>query len=841
MPKTPPRLPKVFLYVLLLLVFSYGRAQEAGDVTALFSFLQELEQRFDIKLSYVDADIQDLNITVPEFTDLETALSAITQQTQLRIEKLNDRYYTLTKSELIAICGQVLDNFKENTVPGATVEVLPRSKSLVTDSEGRFSISGISRKSILQIKFFGFKTLFVAAEKLVSNAPCQTLLLTPFYNQLEEVVVYEFLTAGLVQQADASILLNTNEFGILPGAMEPDILQTIQALPGVKSIDETVSDINIRGGSNDQNLLLWDGIKMYQSGHFFGLISAFNPYLTDKVTLIKNGSSAVYGDGVSGIIDMRTKNKLENAFFGGAGFNMINGDVYGQLPINDDMAFQFSARRSLTDFFNTPTYSEFSSRAFQDSQVVEQEADFYFYDFSSKFLYDIGTKHQLRASVININNRLAYSRLTTGSAESTESELDQTNTSFGGHFTSTWSDRFSTDLNVYRTDYELGANNSYPDPQQRLVQVNKVEETGAKLITELQVGTVATLRNGYQFTETGIANQALVTQPPFDSNVKRIMRAHAVFSEFSYTSEDKKLFANAGLRLNYYQNPDSFEEFIPEPRLNLNYTFAPNWKVVGLGEFKSQVTNQIIDLEQNFLGVEKRRWIISDGETLPVTTSKQASLGLNFDTKEFYAGIEGFFKEVKGVSTATQGFQNQNQFNGEIGQYTIRGVELLINRKTENYSVWGSYSYNLNTYFFPELMPSEFPHNLDVRHVATLAGTYTLGPLKMALGLNYRTGKPFTEPAATDPLDTSFFPNRINYAEANSSRLPEYLRADFSAMYAFELTPEIAATVGASVLNITDRKNIFNRFYRIDTEGEIEKVENVALGLTPNLSFRVRF
>ena len=82
----------------------------------------------------------------------------------------------------------------------------------------------------------------------------------------------------------------------------PDILQKIQAIPGISSINESISNINIRGGSNDQNLLLWDGIKMYHSGHFFGLISAFNPYLTDKVTLTKNGTSSQYNDGVSGTI-----------------------------------------------------------------------------------------------------------------------------------------------------------------------------------------------------------------------------------------------------------------------------------------------------------------------------------------------------------------------------------------------------------------------------------------------------------------------------------------------------------------------------------------------------------
>ena len=98
---------------------------------------------------------------------------------------------------------------------------------------------------------------------------------------------------------------------------------------------------------------------MYQSGHFFGLISAFNPYLTEQVTIIKDGTSAEYGDGVSGIISMQSKNTIEGNFFGGAGFNMISADLHGQVPISDKLAFQFSARRSITDLINTPTYNQF--------------------------------------------------------------------------------------------------------------------------------------------------------------------------------------------------------------------------------------------------------------------------------------------------------------------------------------------------------------------------------------------------------------------------------------------------------------------------------------------------
>ncbi|MBT8376980.1 MAG: Plug domain-containing protein, partial [Bacteroidia bacterium] len=120
--------------------------------------------------------------------------------------------------------------------------------------------------------------------------------------RLNEVVIENYLTRGLSKNVDGKIRIATQDFNILPGLTEPDILQTIQSLPGVISVDERISNINIRGGTNDQNLILFEGIKMYQSGHFFGLISAFYPYLAEETNVSKNGTSAKYGDGVSGVI-----------------------------------------------------------------------------------------------------------------------------------------------------------------------------------------------------------------------------------------------------------------------------------------------------------------------------------------------------------------------------------------------------------------------------------------------------------------------------------------------------------------------------------------------------------
>jgi len=862
MPKTRHNSIRLLYLIILFALFS-GQAQvdTIPKNISLVSYIRQLEKDFDVKFSYVDEDLRPLQVNRPTESDLGSILKAIQNQTQLIIKKLSERYYTLSKSVTVDICALVLDNYSENSTSGASVEVLGSSISTVTDSNGQFSLDNIPRKAAIRIRHIGYKPKYITAEELVSKNPCTTLLLSLSYQQLDEVVVFKFLTTGLTKQTDGSITVNTEDFGILPGLIEPDVLQTVQALPGIKSIDETVSDINIRGGTNDQNLILWDDIKMYQSGHFFGLISAFNPYLTEHVTIIKDGTSAEYGDGVSGIINMQSKNRIEGDFFGGAGFNMISGDVFGQIPISNKLALQISARRSITDFLNTPTYKQFFKRAFQDTEIdggsipnsnadINQDENFYFYDFTAKVLYDINDQHKARFSFININNNLDYTETALSSGRTDQSNLNQTNLSFGGNLVSEWTDRFSTKFSTYYSHYNLDSENRINNGQQILDQKNEVIDTSIKFTANYELTSSLNWINGYQFSEVGITNFTDVTQPPYESNIKGVIRTNSIYSEISYASPNKKLVARAGGRLNYIVNVKYFDEFIIEPRLNVSYTLYPNLQLEAKGEFKNQTTNQIIDLEQNFLGIEKRRWMLSNNKNdtvpgnpnLPIVKSKQGSLGINYDKGQWFIGLEGYYKEVNGISTVTQGFQNQNQFNGEIGKYDVKGLEFLINHKNRHFSTWLSYAYNLNNYTFKDIVPNVFPNNLDIRHTLTFASTYTYENFKIGIGINYRTGKPFTKPQeGANAIDFTTFPVSINYQEPNSSRLPDYLRADASAIYAFDISNRVKATVGASILNILNKENILNTYYSLNDQNEIVTVESVSLGFTPNLSFRVAF
>ncbi|MBO0329039.1 TonB-dependent receptor [[Muricauda] lutisoli] len=840
-----------FLFFLVCNIHAQEKQQSPID---LISYIKNLENRFDVKFSYIDEDLEGMTIAIPEnFGTLEEILQYIEETFRIETEKLNDRYYTLSTNNQVNICGIVLDNFADNTVMGATVEVLGKDTAKITDNNGSFSLENVPRNASLQIRYLGYVTKYVKVETLLQQGGCPKILLAPYYEQLDEVFVYKYLTSGIIKEKDASITLNTAEFGILPGLIEPDILQTVQALPGIKSIDETVSDINVRGGTNDQNLILWNGIKMYQSGHFFGLISAFNPYQTDKVTIYKNGTPANFGDGVSSVIQMETGNNVPEIFKGGGGFNLISGDVFVEVPVTSNLGVQFAARRSATDFLSTPTYKQFINRAFQDSEITLQnnstvdddfirDEDFFFYDFSGKILYDINQYHKIRLSAIHIKNNLKFEETNTSTNETNISLLKQGNISVGGQLQSDWTDRFSTHLNIYYSKYNLDAQNVYDNQVQQLFQNNQVTENALKLNTNYILSDEFNWSNGYQFIETGITNATVINEPDFESEIKGVIRTHAPYSQVNYNSPGNKFIGSIGARFNFIENLNTFQKVLIEPRVNLNFKLANYIRAEVLGEFKSQTTNQIIDLEQNFLGIEKRRWIISNDNALPVTKSKQGSAGINYEKNNFYVGVEAFYKNVDGISTSTQGFQNPYQFSGEIGSYDVKGVEVLINKKGDNYSTWLSYTYNKNDYTFDSIVPQSFPNNLDIRHTITFASTYTYKDLKLSIGLNYRTGKPFTEPVEGDEgLDQNYYPPRINYQSPNNSRLPEYFRADASAIYNFQISRTIRANAGLSILNFTDRKNTLNKYYRVNEDDEIETIENFSLGITPNVSFRVSF
>ncbi|MGR7812247.1 TonB-dependent receptor plug domain-containing protein [Lacinutrix undariae] len=686
---------------------------------------------------------------------------------------------------------------------------------------------------------------FIAIDKnSIVISPRNNPLSSIITQKLEEIVINNYLTTGISKKSDGKITFQTEKFGILPGLIEPDILQTIQALPGIMSVDETVSNINIRGGTHDENLILWDGIKMYQSGHFFGLVSAFNPYLTKKVNVSKNGSSVKFGDGISGVIDMQQSNEIDQDFKAGVGFNLISSDGFAKIPLNKKTELQVSARRSITDFIITPTYDQYFKRAFQDSDLSNTNSDatisnnenFYFYDVSAKLLYDITDSDQLRFNFLTINNNLSYDKKSIQSNDTpSKSSLEQDNLALGAEYLKYWNNKITTTAQLYLSTYNLNTTNYDVINNQRLNQENAVSDFGIKINATNHIDDHLKLHGGYQFTGVIVKNTEDVMNPNIINYAKNINRSHAIYGEAEFTSANKNTYARIGIRTNYIEK---FSEVFTEPRLAVSHKLNNKFRLEILAEFKHQTMSQIIDLQDDFLGIEKRRWVISDDNTVPIIQSKQGSVGIHYNKNNFLISAEAFLKHVDGINSRSQGFQNQYQFTDVAGAYQVKGVDFLVHKQFKNTSAWLSYSFSNNDYNFKDLNDGNtFASNLDVKHTVTFASTYQISDFKLALGLNWHSGKPTTTISDTQNTTNT----TIEYNAPNANNLSDYLRADLSATYHFKFSKTANAMFGFSIWNLTNRANIINTYYTLDDDNEIHTIENKSLGITPNVSFRVHF
>lgn len=844
---------KWILYILLYCIqFSYSQVD--SDPIPLVDLITNIEKKFDVKFSYAPSQLQQLSVEVPDPTlNLQQTLAYLNDKTLLNFNKLDERYITVSPiDKIITVCSTVVSAETNQPLYGASIFVHNTNIGTITNVSGEFELNDVPLTSLITISYLGYKSKQISAKSLfTSDHSCNTLALHEIKETLNEVVITKFLTTGLQRMKDGSTVLNTERFGILPGLSDPDILQSIQALPGVESVNESIANINVRGGTNDQNLMLWDHVKMYHSGHFFGLISAYNPYLTNKVVVIKNGTSSEFSDGVSSTINMFTKDVITGKLHGGAGVSLINGDAFLEIPITKKLALHLSGRRSFTDFFASPTFDNYYKRSFQDSDLVtseksiaqsSQSSDFFFYDYSAKLLFDLNDNHKFRANIIGINNNLDYKESYTdsqGQSTSKTNNLSQENIGVGLNWKANWNENFKTELIGFYSNYMVDAIDYRIETDQKLTQANEVLETGIKFKAYSTLSEHLKWLNGYQFSEIGILNQTTVTAPDYNKTKKDVLRNHALFSELEYSKNST--YFRIGVRANYFQK---FHKVLIEPRLNIRQKLSRLFALKLQGEFKNQSATQIFDFQDDFLGVENRRWILANEQDIPISESKQASFGFEYNHNNLIFDVEGFYKRVEGITASNQGFYNNFQFINATGSYDARGVEFLINKTADKYSTWLSYTYSVNDYEFKSFTPSKFPNNVDIRHSVTAAFNYeALERLQLSIGGMWRTGKPYTKPVAGNETVQSGGQTTVNYDTPNSSNLDDFMRLDASLNYSLMLSEHVRGSIRVGVLNVLDRKNSINRYYRVDpsnSESTIE-VDNKALGLTPNVTLRVKF
>ena len=826
----------------LLLPFFLQGQEKIETKRPLTEILESLQAKHHCQFAYADKVVNNIYVSdVPPNISLKKAIGFLEKKTHLIFRFIDNRHITISpRNKSFFVCGYLMD--KETKQPISSASLNDGNSYTITDEKGFFKLKVFHDKDTIIIRHIAYNPIYKLATEFDKNH-CKKIFLTERIETLSTIILNNLISKGIYKMKGGVTKIDVKRFGILPGLIEADILQTIQALPGIQSINETVSNINIRGGTNDQNLLLWDGVRLYQSGHFFGLISTVNPLSIKEVLLFKNGTSAEYDHAVSGTIAMQSDSLINKNIKGSLGMNFIHTDAFADIPLGKKSSLQIGLRKAISKWIETPTYTQYYNKVLQNTEVTNNPSEtlhkdihFDFYDINLRLNYKLSPKDYIRFNFIKVSDQFDFKKkaLIAHQEASKEGSLVQSNMAEGLLYQRKWNEVFSSFLQIYETDYKLKAINADLIMPQTLQQENIVSETSIKIKTIYSPNAQISLLNGYQFVENGTSNLTQVDQPLLLNFVREVIREHSVFSQAEYKTQSKALDIKAGIRLNYIEK---FNKFLVEPRLGIDYMVNPEMNVELLGEYKHQNISQIINFQKDFLGIEKRRWRLANEKDVPIIQSKNISLGINFNPKSWLINAEIYYKQISGITTQSQGFINQYIYTKSIGEYNIKGFDLLINKRFSNLSSWLSYSYTDNNYTFPDLNEIHFPNNLEIKHSFTTGMTYSHKNFKTSIGLNWHTGKPTTLPVPGNEIVN----NQLHYNPANSSRLGNYFRLDWSATYHFKLKKNINALVGASLWNITNRKNILSQYYGLDNNHNLIEFQQKSLGFTPNLSLRINF
>lgn len=839
-----------FLYLLLLTCWNFISvcAQNNRSEVSLKLLLQEIEKEHQVVFNYIEDEIVLFKIAPPNADwPLERKIKYLTQQTRLQFKLVGEKYYSVYNNPKFdkPLCGFLLNEESLEPIENAVITMDHIQVRVFSGSNGYFELP-LGSPHTIRFTHQSFDTKMVDPQKLYAP-DCVQILLKPHYSVLDEVVAERFMTSGIAQKKNGSISIKPQKFGLLPGLTEPDVLQTLQQLPGVNSTDETISNMSVRGGSHDQNLFLWNGIRMFQTGHFFGLISAFNPSLAHEITFTKNGTSAFYGESVSSLAQISThRNQLERSQVSSS-INLISAETDVRIKLSPKAYFEVSGRRSLTDFFDSPTYDQYNKRVFQNTIITDLNANtasniksgkrFYFYDVTAHYLQKIGTKHELSIDAITIRNTLGIDQYTENAEKFSRWGQENLGTALG--WKTQWTTRHSTQLLANSSYYKLSAWNESVTNNQLTRQNNSVLNLGLQIQDRFQWTDRWAWNNGYILDELGVTNADNINEPAFSRNIKNVSVNHAGVTELAYKSGSNKTRLSLGMRLNYYGKT---QLILAEPRFFWEQSLTDQVSFHLSGEYKSQSLQQVIDQQRDFLGLEKRRWVMADGVNIPIQKSQQAEVGLRYKNKSWLLSFDTFYKKVQGITAPEEGFQNQFEFSKAIGNYEVLGTEIFIQKSFNRWYTWLSGSFNQNNYQFETLYDQSFPNNYELAFSLSHALIYEFKSFKLALGTRWHTGKPYTTPASNIINNTDVAHPSIDYNAPNNARLSDYLQVNASISKSWQWASGLRVESGISMLNLLNKANLIHRYYRINAAGTgIENIDVYALARTPNVNLKVSF
>ncbi len=880
---------RLFFFILYFLIASNVLSQNGkGNLEFVDASLQDvllaLEEKYNVLISYENLKQLEENLNGEKINFSSTAESRQEFLSDL-FETLNLTYNFIDDDQLVIkekehfkelLCGQVIDELSGDPLAFANVIAQDSSFGTSANEEGIFLLpEKIENKKDFTASYVGFQKMnFNSGElgkckvdqnNVVSpeSKPKKIGVQTPTFN-VPYLIIRDYLTDGIdLKDNGLSTSIKPRFIGTLPGQVEPDILHSIQFLPGISSPSSKSSDIYIRGGTPDQSLILWEDIPLYHSAHYFGVISAIDPYVVSEMKVFRGGFDASYGGRASGVVDIKSHGVENKNTFIGFGSNMVCSHIDGHQIIGEDnrTSLTFSLRRSFTEFWETPTYKNYSilnqqglvlgdQELFSSSENIDISNDFNFLDSHIKFESQIGKKTKLSGAGIYASN------IFNGEINDDSEDLNQldslalSNKGASLKLLHQWSEKLESSLKFIGTEYSYDYNFEVLDVDRDEEEIdglksNQIVDQEVHLSTKYELKNEQYFELGYQWTRYDISFETEKISKKYRDVIDKGSTQSMLHSTFlTYKNPiQNKLGLDLGLRLNYFLETKGLNF---EPRIKLSYQISDYLSGHANYGRHHQYIGQITDFRGSDFGISTPLWALAENKSIPIQKANQGQIGLIFNKSDWVVDLQAYSKIIQGLSSRSYDFENTEGNNQSRGDAIINGIDLFVKKRlNKDVKVWASYTYSQINMRFPEISNDMFPSDFDQRHNLQCATQIKLKNIQIASGIKYSSGLPYTDIRSYD-LPSQMSQNdefEIRYDDINSENLNNLFELNVSMNYTFKLnSPSKKAILGFSFMNLLNNVNTYSRTAYVKTPRNqmpsIAFLDRVNLPTTFNLSIR---
>lgn len=775
------------------------------------------------------------------------------------------------------IRGQVIDAESGERLPNANVMVKGTRLGGSTNLEGYFVIHAAPDTGVvLSVRHVGYQPQDVALD--LERAKLSILIrLKQSSVLLGEVLVQGEQSTFIRTEEQVSLTtLSPRQLESLPRIGQTDIMRSLQYLPGVSNTNDASSGLYVRGGTPDQNLILFDGMTVYHVDHFFGFFSAFNPDAVKDIRFYRGGYPAEYGGRLSSIVDITGYSGNREQSHVGVGINLLSANAIVEVPVFESGSVLVAARRSYYDIINSGAYDKLykfltgrsrpstggggGPRAFSGGgsrgnlAVVEQtEPKSDFLDLNAKVTYNLTANDLLVASFYrSLDSQDQSTDSATQAVQGfsraftrppTTDLLDQGNAGASVKWFRRWSDEFFSNTLLafarYNSDYTFATGGLLTQSQNRMnsSETNSVEDLTLNTDHQWTPKADHRLSIGLQAVRS-TASYDLSASTPFNENQSRVLGRDQRATQLSFYAQDAwditaLLQVTPGLRLTHYSGT---RQFFLEPRLGLRYALTEAISLKAASGRYHQFCNRIVN--ENLSQGSRDFWLLSDNELEPAYSTDVVA-GVSYENPEFLFDLEFYHKTAQNIVEFSQRFRRgaNESYSFYKGSSQSNGMELLLQKKAGIFSGWISYTLSMTENTFPELNGGEaFPALQDQRHEVKTIATVNFAEDWLLSGVFvFATGKPYSSPVSQYTLtllDGSTY-QYTHVGDKNAYRLPNYQRVDISLTYQVKMKNR-TWKFGISVFNLLNHKNI--AYYQYDlTTTPMTIREITGLSFTPTV------